>query len=266
MSDVVKKKIIDIETGQSVKNVEKLTDSFVPLRKQIRDLQNQLAQLEKGTEEYDRVSKQLADTRQKQIQINEAAKYSNKDFGATMSNLTTVSMGLVGGINAISASMALLSNDSEKMQKALVPIQMVMAAIQGFSALDKAIKALNGLKVAFLGVGTGASEAVSDINDLEKSLDGLGSKKVDVVVDGSEAVKEVKTIETSLDGLGSKKVDVVVDGSEAVKEVKTIETSIDTISDKKVELDVKSDTAGVEEVKSELSSIPTEKEVRPKQN
>ena len=222
MSDVVKKKIIDIETGQSVKNVEKLTDSFVPLRKQIRDLQNQLAQLEKGTEEYDRVSKQLADTRQKQIQINEAAKYSNKDFGATMSNLTTVSMGLVGGINAISASMALLSNDSEKMQKALVPIQMVMAAIQGFSALDKAIKALNGLKVAFLGVGTGASEAVSDINDLEKSLDGLGSKKVDVVVDGSEAVKEVKTIETSLDGLGSKKVDVVVDGSEAVKEVKTI--------------------------------------------
>ena len=261
MSDVVKKKIIDIETGQSVKNVEKLTDSFVPLRKQIRDLQNQLAQLEKGTEEYDRVAKQLADTRQKQIQINEAAKYSNKDFGATMSNLTTVSMGLVGGINAISASMALLSNDSEKMQKALVPIQMVMAAIQGFSALDKAIKALNGLKVAFLGVGTGASEAVSDINDLGKSLDGLGSKKVDVVVDGSEAVKEVKTIETSLDGLGSKKVDVVVDGSEAVKEVKTIETSIDTISDKKVELDVKSDTAGVEEVKSELSSIPTEKEV-----
>ena len=234
MSDVVKKKIIDIETGQSVKNVEKLTDSFVPLRKQIRDLQNQLTQLEKGTEEYERVAKQLADTRQKQIEINEAAKYSNKDFGATMSNLTTVSMGLVGGINAISASMALLSNDSEKMQKALVPIQMVMAAIQGFSALDKAIKALNGLKVAFLGVGTGANEAVSDINDLETSLDELGSKKVDVVVDGSEAVKEVKTIETS----------------------------IDSISGKKVELDVKSDTAGVEEVKSELSSIPTEKDVK----
>ncbi len=234
MSDVVKKKIIDIETGQSVKNVEKLTDSFVPLRKQIRDLQNQLAQLEKGTEEYERVAKQLADTRQKQIQINEAAKYSNKDFGATMSNLTTVSMGLVGGINAISASMALLSNDSEKMQKALVPIQMVMAAIQGFSALDKAIKALNGLKVAFLGVGTGANEAVSDINNLETSLDELGSKKVDVVVDGSEAVREVKYIETS----------------------------IDSISDKKVELDVKSDTTGVEEVKSELSSIPTEKDVK----
>ena len=233
MSDVVKKKIIDIETGQSVKNVEKLTDSFVPLKKQIKDLITEMGQLEKGTEEYNQAALKLANLQQKQREIMEASKYSNKDFGATMQNLTRVSTGLIGGLNAISASMALLSNDSEEVTKALQKIQLVMAVVQGMTVIDTAVKSLKGLFNAFGSVGDAASEAVSDINDLEKSLDGLGSKKVDVVVDGSEAVKEVKTIETS----------------------------IDTISDKKVELDVKSDTAGVEEVKSELSSIPTEKEV-----
>lgn len=234
MSELTKTKVIDINTQQAQKNVESLTKSFVPLKKQIRDLITEMGQLEEGTEEYNQAALKLANLQQKQIEINEAAKYSNRDFGATMQNLTRVSTGLIGGLNAISASMALLSNDSEEVTKALQKIQLVMAVVQGMTVIDTAVKSLKGLFNAFGLVGDAANEAVSDINNLETSLDGLGSKKVDVVVDGSKAVKEVKTIETS----------------------------IDSISDKKVELDVESDTAGVEEVKSELSSIPTEKDVK----
>ena len=234
MSELTKTRIIDINTQQAQKNVESLTKSFVPLKKQIKDLITEMGQLEKGTEEYNQAALKLANLQQKQREIMEAGKYSNKDFGATMQNLTRVSTGLIGGLNAISASMALLSNDSEEVTKALQKIQLVMAVVQGMTVIYTAVKSLKGLFNVFGSVGNAASEAVSDINDLGKSLDGLGSKKVDVVVDGSEAVKEVKTIETS----------------------------IDTISDKKVELDVKSDTTGVKEVKSELSSIPTEKDVK----
>lgn len=149
MADTVKKKVIDIETGSAVKNVNELTSSFTPLSKQIKDLKNQLAQLEQGTAEYNRVAKQLADTQQKQIEITEAAKYSNKDFGQTLSNVAAVSAGVVGGINAISSVMTMLGADSEKAQEAMKNIQLTMAVVQGLGAMDTAVKAIRGLNLAF---------------------------------------------------------------------------------------------------------------------
>ncbi len=179
---VTKTKVIDIDTSGAVKNVENLTHSFVPLRTQIKQLKDQLSQLEEGSIEYNRAAKQLADLQQKQIEITETAKYSNRDFGAVMSSLTKASMGLVGGINAIAASMSLLGGDSEKMQKALAPITLMMASIQGLSAIDDAIKSLQGLKNAFSGLGqtadelktvqtatNGVADAVDDLSKKEKT-------------------------------------------------------------------------------------------------
>ena len=127
---VTKTKVIDINTSGAVKNVDNLTKSFVPLRQQIKQLRDQLSQLEQGTQEYNRVAKQMAELQQQQVEITETAKYSNKDFGQVMSNLTNVSMGLVGGINAVSASMTLLGQSDEDVQKALQHITLLMADIQ----------------------------------------------------------------------------------------------------------------------------------------
>jgi uncharacterized protein YoaH (UPF0181 family) len=146
MADVTKEKILRINTQGAEKNVK-------TLKTQIRELKEQLAGLEKGTEEYNRVAKQLADTNQKQIEINEAMKYSNKDLGATLSNLTKVSAGVVGSISAINGVMTLMGADSEEAQKAMMRIQSLMAIIQGMSAIDTAVKALNGLRNAFSGLG-----------------------------------------------------------------------------------------------------------------
>ena len=77
---VTKEKVIDINTSQAQKNVENLTKSFVPLRTQIKQLKDQLSQLEEGSVEYNRIAKELADTQQRQVEITEAAKYSNKRF------------------------------------------------------------------------------------------------------------------------------------------------------------------------------------------
>ena len=142
MADTTKEKILKINTQGAESNVKSL-------KTQIRELKEQLAGLEKGTAEYDRVSKQLADTNQKQIEINEAMKYSNKDLGATLSNLTTVSAGVVGSISAINGVMNLMGVEGEEAQKAMMKIQSLMAIVQGLSAIDKAIKAVKGLTVAF---------------------------------------------------------------------------------------------------------------------
>lgn len=147
MADTSKEKILKINTQGAEKNVKSL-------KTQIKELKEQLAQLDKGTAEYDRVSKQLADTNQKQIEINEAMKYSNQDLGATLSNLTKVSAGVIGAISSINSVMVLMGADSEEAQEAMKKIQALMAIIQGMSAIDTAAKALKGLTVAFQGFNT----------------------------------------------------------------------------------------------------------------
>ena len=186
-----KTKVIDISTGQAQKNVENLTKSFVPLRQQIKQLKDELAQLEEGSVEYNRAAKQLAEIQQRQIEITEAAKYSNRDFGAVMSSLTKVSLGLAGGINAIGASMALLGGDSEKVQKALAPLTLIMGTIQSFSAIDDGIKSLQGLKNAFSNLGQTASETnstitktVNGVTDAVDDLSKTGKKSTNVLVSG----------------------------------------------------------------------------------
>ena len=147
MADTSKEKILKINTQGAEKNVKSL-------KTQIKELKEQLSQLDKGTAEYDRVSKQLADTNQKQIEINEAMKYSNQDLGATLSNLTKVGAGVVGAISSINSVMVLMGADSEEAQEAMKKIQALMAIIQGMSAIDTAAKALKGLTVAFQGFNT----------------------------------------------------------------------------------------------------------------
>ena len=156
MAEVTKQKVLNIKTQGAEKNVK-------TLKQQIKELRDQLGQLEKGTAEYDAVAQKLAQTNQKQIEVNEAMKYSNKDLGATLSNLTKVSAGVVGAISSVNSVMSLMGADSEEAVEAMKRIQSLMAIIQGLGAIDTAIKALKGLTVAFKDFNTvkGASAVVT---------------------------------------------------------------------------------------------------------
>ena len=205
---VTKTKVIDIDTKQSQKNVENLTKSFVPLRQQIKQLRDQLSQLEQGTVEYNRISKQLADTQQQLIEIQEAAKYSNKDFGQVMSNLTNISMGVVGGINAISASMTLLGQSDEDVQKALQHITLLMAVIQSFSAIDTAIKSLEGLKNAFSDLGDSAD--VAKIETIKSEINSIPDKKtIKIDVDSKQAQAELASVKASTNNYEKSGVNII---------------------------------------------------------
>ena len=193
---VTKTKVIDINTGQAQKNVENLTKSFVPLRTQIKQLINQLSQLEQGTQEYNRVAKQLADTQQQMVEIQESAKYSNKDFGQVMSNLTSISAGLVGGINAVSASMALLGQSDEDVQKVLSRVTLLMGVIQGFSTIDTALKSLEGLKNAFSDLGDSAD--IAKIETIKSEINSIPDKKtITIDVDSKQAQAELASVKAS---------------------------------------------------------------------
>ena len=191
-----KTNVIDINTSGAVKNVDNLTKSFVPLRQQIKQLRDQLSQLEQGTVEYNRVAKQMADLQQQQVEITEAAKYSNKDFGQVMSNLTSISAGLVGGINAVSASMTLLGQSDEDVQKALQHITLLMATIQGFSAIDDAIKSLQGLKNAFSDLGD--AKDIAQIETIKSEINSIPDKKtIKIDVDSKQTQAELASVKAS---------------------------------------------------------------------
>lgn len=142
MADVTKEKIIQINTKGAEKNVK-------TLKQQIKELRDQLGQLEKGTAEYDAVAKQLADTNQRQIEINEAMKYSNQDVGATLGNLARISAGVIGAIQGVNAVMQMFGASEEDAAKATQKLQQSMALIQSIAAIDTASKALKGLTVSF---------------------------------------------------------------------------------------------------------------------
>ena len=128
MADTSKEKIISVNTTGATKNVK-------TLKQQIKELRDQLGMLEAGTAEYDAVAKQLADTNQRQIEVNEAMKYSNQDVGQTFSNLTRVATGVIGAINGVNAVMSMMGADGEEAAEALRNIQLTMEVIQGMIAV-----------------------------------------------------------------------------------------------------------------------------------
>ena len=145
MAETTKTKILDIQTGKAQKNVK-------TLKQVIKELREEMALLDKGTAEYDAMSKKLADAMQKQREIAEAAKYSNRDIGATLGNIATVGAGAVGAINGVSAALQLVGVEGEDAEEALKNIQLTMALIQGMSSIYTALKAIKGLGVAFKGL------------------------------------------------------------------------------------------------------------------
>lgn len=142
MADTTKEKILSINTTNATKNVKSL-------KQQIKELKEQLAGLEQGTAEYDNVLRQLSETNQKQVEINEAMRSSNQDVGATLSNLTTVATGVIGAIQGVNAVMQMFGSSEEDAQKATQSLQQTMAIIQSLGAIENARKALHRLNVAF---------------------------------------------------------------------------------------------------------------------
>lgn len=165
-----KKKVLTIETGNSEKNVKSL-------KQQMKELKEQMAQLTKGTDEYNKASKNLADLNQKQIEINEAMKYSNRDIGATLNNLKNITVGVAAGFNGISASLQLLGIASDESGEALKNIQLMMAVIQSVGAIDTALKSLNGLANAFGFLKKSSNEVTDDLKKAQSGIDSLNTAK-----------------------------------------------------------------------------------------
>lgn len=163
------------------------------LRKETLGYKNELANLERGSKEYNAVLKQLAETQGQINGINQDLRASTQNLTDIYANVTRTAAGVAGGFSALSGAAALLGSDTEFLNESFVKLQAAMALSQGitalsgsFKALDMVLKALNLtiLKNPYLLAGAAVIAGItalvvqlrkttSAVDELAKSYDSL---------------------------------------------------------------------------------------------
>lgn len=136
-----KKRVINIETGTSQRNVQ-------TLKQQIKELRDSMGMMEKGTEEWEKASVKLSSALQKQREIAEAGSFTNQDYGNKLANISKVGAGVTAGINGLTNALSLMGIQMGKDDTAMIKFTTsMMAVVQGLASLDTANKAWKGLVV-----------------------------------------------------------------------------------------------------------------------
>lgn len=134
----VKLDIASVGTAKTTKDVKSL-------KEQIRDLRTEIQGLDKDTDEYNAKVNELGNLMHTQQEITEAARLATDDYGATLSNITSITNGAVGSLSAMNGVMSLIGASSDESLEAIRKMQSLMSIIAGLNQLDQAEKAFKGL-------------------------------------------------------------------------------------------------------------------------
>ena len=134
------KTVLEISTGNSPKSMKEL-------RQQIKELRDELVGLDEGSQEYADTLVVLGDKMHQFREINEQVSMTNRDFGATVSNVSNVMAGGVAAVQGLTAGLSLLGvnmGDDNKLTQSLIKS---MALLQSLGTMDKAIKSFKALSI-----------------------------------------------------------------------------------------------------------------------
>lgn len=129
-TETVRVNIATVGTQQAAKDTKSL-------KQQIRDLREELANLDQGTDAYNQKIQELGNLLHQQSEITEQARIATQDYGQTLNNLNTIASGVVGSITAVQGVMNLLGAENEDAMKAVKTMTSLMSILQGLSALDQ---------------------------------------------------------------------------------------------------------------------------------
>ena len=171
-------KELDKSVGSYQRNVGNYTNSikeaFVTPRQHLKNLKDELAQLEEGTEEYNSVLRETAQVSGDLQRLNEQLRYSSADLGDVIGNVAGVAQGLVGGLGAIQGVMALFGEE-DHYADTIKNLTAIMAIVQGLGALEGLRDKIKGLSDAWKGFkksAEGSSGVMTGMNDALKSTAG----------------------------------------------------------------------------------------------
>lgn len=137
-------------------NTDPAKTSIKELRKQLKDLKDEMANLEEGGDEFLEVANKAGELKHQLDEINESVKGASADFGDMVGNITNVTAGLVGAFEAVAGGLQAMGVESEAIDETIVRMQGLMAMVQGLSAIDDGIKAMDKLATSITGTSKAA--------------------------------------------------------------------------------------------------------------
>lgn len=166
-------KEMDSSIGNNQRRVgsyeEALKNVFLTPQQKLRELRKELAGLQVGTVEYNRVFREMSKVSHDVREQTELLKYSSSDLGDMLGNLVGITGSLIGGFSALNATMGLLGSTDEDVQKAILKIQQLMALVQGLQALEPLGKKVRGLFSAISG-----DDATNSMEGLKDAVTAVG--------------------------------------------------------------------------------------------
>lgn len=131
-----------IDTGESKTTIR-------DLRKEVKGYTDDLANLEQGTTEYNRILENLATTQSRISNIQRDVRASTLNLTDRYAVLTRTLGGIVGGFNSVVGVVTLLGGESENLVNTLTRLQAGFAIVQGLQAFSTAIKNARLAMIAF---------------------------------------------------------------------------------------------------------------------
>ena len=153
--------VIKIETGAATKSVK-------DLRKELKDLKDQMLSAAQGSEEYNKALVKAANI-QKQLkdQMREVNN-SAMDFGQYVGNASKAMAGMTGAISAATGAMALFGmENNEAAQEVTAMMTSLIGLTQGLAAIDNGVKAFKALTIAI-------NASVAGMNALKMAIAATG--------------------------------------------------------------------------------------------
>ena len=133
---------VKIQTGESARTVKEL-------RKELRDLKDQLLSTQQGTEEYNSIMVKAADIQHELKEQMEEINSSAMDFGQKLGNVTKTMTGISGAITAATGALSLFGIENDEAQKKITATMTSLIGItEGLSKMDDGIKAFKRLTIA----------------------------------------------------------------------------------------------------------------------
>lgn len=142
-------KILEFDTNPAQTSVK-------DLRKQLKALKDEMANLEEGGDEFLEVANKAGELKHQLDEINESVKGASADFGDMVGNITNIAAGLVGAFEAVAGGLQAMGVESEAIDETIVRMQGLMAVVQGLSAIDDGIKAMDKLAASITGTSKAA--------------------------------------------------------------------------------------------------------------
>lgn len=265
--------IIDVETEDGVRSLNRLEASFEDVYGEIQPLTGRLGELEdqlyemanagqKGTKEFDALAQEIAKMKKTIIEVDMAVD----GMSGTMSQKLGGALGgITGGFELAQGVMGAMGAESAKVEEALLKVQSAMAISQGVQSVKEAIpafKALNAVILAnpiaavvtaFMALGTVAMAWASTVST--KVVDGFKnmSKSVTKYREDLEKANEAqnKSTEKVLKSLDQEAARRKAMGEDAIK----VQKEINEQKIKELEIAIQQDRAAIRSLNAQKEKL-----------